>query len=74
MNTQEKIELVTEAQECMFQAIELLQSAELGNSTQKSIIDHLRIMTSNDHDFLSRDKNLNDVIAELHEEANDCEE
>ena len=38
------------------------------------IIDHLKIMASSDHTFLSRDKNLDDVMKNLDEEENNPKE
>ena len=72
MNTKDKaerIEMLTEAQEKLFEAIELIEEATSGTDNQENtkayLLDHLRIMASNDHDFLSRDLNIDKVIAKL---------
>jgi len=69
--------LVEEAQEKMFEAIELLeQYCHLAHErhTEAYILDHLKIMTSADHGFLSRDANLGEVIDGLLHPEEDFEE
>lgn len=58
-----KVELVEQAKEKLKEVIELLESAcvDDGNA-QAYIIDHLKIICSRDHDFLSHDLNLDDLI------------
>ena len=65
MNNYEKIDAVLEAQEKINEAIEILTYAELGSHVKAYIIDHLRIIASANHSFLSSDFNLDDVLAEL---------
>lgn len=64
MNKQvKKSELVELAQIALNKSIELLEVACRDDSNARAyIIDHLRIMASADHGFLSRDLNLDDLI------------
>lgn len=77
MNSNERAELAREAQEKLLEAIDLLRRAVNGHPTERNtkayIIDHLRIMASSDHSFLSRDKNLDEVIEELMDRGYDDE-
>ena len=61
MNNYELVAIIEEAQEKLFEAIELLETyiQETGDQNAKAyIVDRLRIMASADHWFLSRDINL----------------
>jgi len=54
-----------EAQEHIYEAIEQLEwyvGETDDQNTKAYIVDHLKIMVSGDHGFMSRDKNLGDVI------------
>lgn len=64
MNKQvKKSELVELAQIALNKSIELLEVACRDDSNARAyIIDHLRIMASADHGFMSRDLNLDDLI------------
>jgi hypothetical protein len=67
-NINECKKLVVSAQEKMREALdELRRYVRLSGdrNTEAYIVDHLAIMTSADHSFLSRDKNLDDVLEEL---------
>lgn len=64
---QDKIELVVEAQEKIFEAIDLLKKARLTESQKTYIIDHLEIIASRDHGFISCNLNLDDVLESLRE-------
>lgn len=72
------LEMLEDAQEHMRQAIESLRCyVELTGDrhTEAYILDHLRIMTSSDHGFMSRDANVGDVIDQLlHQDIEDEEE
>ena len=69
-----KLEQVRLAQMLLMGCIDLLTDAKLGSNTKAYIIDHLAILAGNDHGFLSRDKNLDNVIEELEDEVNESEE
>lgn len=75
--TSEKIAMIEEAQKKLHEAIDLVSEAisELGNSLyyERYILDHLKVMVGSDHDFLSRDANLDDVINSLREQDDDTE-
>lgn len=60
MNSEEKAGIVREAQELIQQAIELLDSLNDNGYYEAYILDHLKIMASRDHNFVSRDANLDD--------------
>ncbi len=64
MNKQvKKSELVELAQIALNKSIDLLEVACRDDSNARAyIIDHLRIMASADHGFMSRDLNLDDLI------------
>lgn len=70
-------ELLAEAQDHMRDAIDLLKDyvAATGDTNAKAyMLDHLIIMTSADHNFLSRDLNMDDLIERVREEYGDEEE
>ena len=69
-----KIEQVMLAQILLNGCIDLLEDAKLGSNTEAYIIDHLKIMASSNHTFLSRDKNLDSVLKELEEEGSEEEQ
>lgn len=61
----ELVEALHEAQEKMRETVELLQwvaDATGDRNAEAYIVDHLRILTSEDHGFVSRDLNLDDWI------------
>jgi 3'-phosphoadenosine 5'-phosphosulfate (PAPS) 3'-phosphatase len=72
MNKQEKQEMINElydAQEKLFEVIETLDNyvLETGDQNAKAyLVDHLKIMASGDHCFLSRDLNIDDLIERVH--------
>jgi hypothetical protein len=75
MNANEISELVMEvrdAQEKMFEAIEQVEQVlrmldgEIHTASWKAYwLDHMKIAVSSDHSFLSRDKNLDELIQEI---------
>lgn len=65
---QDKIDLVTEAQGKLLDAIELLEEAELGANLQAYLIDHLKIYATADHGFLDGSPNCSTVIEGLEKE------
>lgn len=72
LTTDELQDLVCEAQNLLLEAIRTLDhyvamTGDLASETY--ITDHLRVMASKDHGFLSRDRNLDDVLAELAERS-----
>jgi hypothetical protein len=71
MNTQvKKSELVEMAQIALNTSIELLEIACQDDSNAKAyVIEHLRIMASAGHGFLSRDLNLDDLIERYEDET-----
>ena len=72
MELKERIEMIEEAQEKMLDAIELVQKAvkntENERNTEAYWISHAKILASDNHGFLSKDKNLDTIIEELREE------
>lgn len=67
---EEARELVLDAQDHLQQAIESLRKyVKLSNDrhTDAYIVDHLKIMASSSHGFLSRDANLDQVLENLDE-------
>lgn len=61
-------DMVYEAQEKLFEAIENLEAyvRETGDRNAEAyIVDHLKIMASYGHGFLSRDINLDDLIRRI---------
>ena len=76
MSTYELTDILKDAQEKLFDAIELLTTYvnETGDSNAKAyIVDHLKIMASRDHNFLSRDVNIDDLVDRVNE-AGDYDE
>jgi hypothetical protein len=79
----ERIEQLDEAQEKLKEAISLIEEAVDGldceANTKAYLIDHLKIMASEGHGYLSRDLNLDKVRETIEEERDDagtfeCEE
>ena len=66
MDMAERIEKVREAQELLLEAIDLIAEAvketQYESHTKAYMIDHLKIMASSDHGFLTRDLNLDELI------------
>jgi hypothetical protein len=66
---EERAMMVRDAQEQLFEAIENIKEATKGLPNQgywkAYMIDHLQIMASADHGFLSRDANLDQLLQEL---------
>ena len=63
MNKDERLELLYDAQDKLNECIDLLEQADGENSHTKAyLIDHLKIFASNDHGFLSRDLNIDELI------------
>jgi hypothetical protein len=69
MNRKERVEKIFEAQDLINEAIELIEDAISGTANEMNttayILDHLRIIVSDDHGFCTSSKNLSDVIEEL---------
>ena len=62
MNKEEKIEAIEEAQEKLYEAIELLEPiADTDANFKAYFLDQLKIMAGKGHGFLSRDLNLDKV-------------
>jgi len=75
MDKEEKVDLLREAQEKLFEAIELIEVAVGDNANvQAYLIDHLKIFASEGHGFLSGDLNIDKVIENLWEGESDDEE
>lgn len=69
-----KVLAVEEAQEALFQAIELLEQACKDDANaQAYIVDHLKILAGSGHGFLSRDMNLDDLKERYEEEESSHE-
>jgi len=77
MNYQDRISQIQEAQDLLNEAHQLIKDAIHGTGTQQYtkayLLDHLQIMISSDHGFLSSDENLDKVIERLEEEEEDNE-
>jgi len=71
---QEAIELVKEAQEYLLDAIQCLKRAGLSELDRRTVIASLEIVASRDHAWLSRDRNLDDIIEELEVDLEDEDE
>jgi hypothetical protein len=76
-NLQDRIEQLEDAKEMLTEAHELIQTAIRGTRaeryTRAYLLDHLRIMISDDHSFLSNDLNLDKVMENLNEENEEDE-
>ncbi len=71
MDKHELLDLLEDAQEKLFEAIELLNwyVKETGDSNAKAyLVDHLEIMASREHSFTSRDVNIDDLKDRLFED------
>lgn len=67
-----KVELVEQAQEKLKEVIKLLEAACIDDgNAQAYIIDNLKIICSRDHDFLSHDLNLDDLIERYEDDDED---
>jgi hypothetical protein len=79
-NLQDRIEQLEDAKEMLTEAHELIQDAIRGTRTERYtkayLLDHLRIMISSEHGFLTNDLNLDKVMENLNEEneEDECEE
>ena len=76
MTQDELVEILWEAREHMQSAVDLLKDyvAETGDTNAKAyLLDHLIIMTSADHNFLSRDLNMDELIERVREQYGDEE-
>lgn len=74
---EEAIQQIEEAQEKLNEAINMLE--EVANATEDEharayIVDHLKIIASNSHGFLSRDYNLDEWMKDLQEDDEEDEE
>ena len=69
MKKEEKLEMLEEAQNKMYDVIDLIEEAIQGSkhqaNTEAYLLDHLKIMTSSDHGFLSDDLNLDDLKTQI---------
>ncbi len=76
LTSDKRIEMVRDAQDMMLEAYGKIATAVKGHPTEKNtrayILDHLYILITEEHGFLSRDKNLDDVIRELDETRDGC--
>lgn len=74
MTTDDLKDLLYEAQEHLTEAISLLetyvhQTGDLNAETY--LLDHLKIFAGRGHGFLSDDLNIDDLVAQLDERANE---
>jgi len=73
MTTEERVDALTEAQDLIFQAIELIEVAASGTGCEGNVdaylLARLRIAASDGHDYLSRDQSVSEVIGMIQEEA-----
>ena len=64
MKNYEKVAQIEEAQILIHQAIEILEEVLQDDAhAQAYLLDHLKILAGSGHGFLSRDLNLDDLIA-----------
>lgn len=65
-NREEIVGRLMDAQEHLIMAIELIEECLDDNydTDMKNLLNYLKIITSNDHDFLSNDLSLDDLIKE----------
>ncbi len=71
MDAQELKDMLVDTQELLNEAIANLETyvSETGDSNAKAyIVDHLKIIASNDHGFLSRDISIDDLIERVDED------
>jgi hypothetical protein len=63
MNQQEKLDLLADAQEKMFEIIEILEAVFPNDGNVNAyMIDHLKIAASEGHGFLSNDLNFDKLM------------
>lgn len=77
MNKEELKDLLIDAQEKLFEAIEMLEDyvRETGDRNANAhLVDHLKVMASDDHEFLSRDLSIDKLIERIDEDEMDDEE
>ena len=73
MEKEKKVYLVREAQEKIFEAIEILDEAVGDNMhTRVYLIEQLQIIAGEGHGFLSNDLNCDKVIDELENVCDNC--
>jgi len=69
----EEIEIIEDCQEKLFEIIEMLESiADAGEKAY--IVDHLKVLTSSEHEFMDSSMNLDDMIENRKNEEDDEEE
>ena len=71
---QELKDNLLDAQEHLFEAIELLEGYVKATDDQNAkayLVDHLKIIASNGHGFLSSDLNIDKLIERVDEENNE---
>lgn len=74
MSKAELLDTLEEAQQHLEQACELLDSyveATNDRNAKAYLVDHLRIMASSGHGFISRDLNIDDLIERVEEREDD---
>lgn len=66
LTNEERTDMLRDAQQMLYDAIDLIERAVRGTSredyTDAYITSHLKIMASQDHGYLSRDTNLDDMM------------
>ena len=75
MDKRELEDTLLDAQEHLFEAIELLEvyvRETNDRNAEAYLLDHLKIMASNDHGFLSRDISVDTLIERVREEDAEC--
>lgn len=77
LTTDERIEMVQQAQELLHEVIELVQQAVAGTGAEKYteayLLAHLKIRAGSGHGYLTRDQTLDDVIDSLKEDEEEEE-
>lgn len=73
MDNQEILDTLLDAQEKLFEAIEILDNYVRETNDQNAqvyLVDHLKIMASDNHGFMSKDLNLDELMERVQEKMN----
>ena len=70
---EEKIEMLQEAQDKLFEVIELIEEVFPNDGNIEAYLtDHLRIFAHEEHGFLSSDLNIDELMARILEKQKDA--
>lgn len=69
MDKQEKIDVLRDAQDKLFECIELLEDVVGDDANAMAyLVDHLKIFASDEHGFVSSSLNIDKLIQQIEEE------